>query len=115
MNLIKKWKGALRIVSLAVIGVVGLWASIAVESALGKDADSSRLVAIRDFPVLEPCSWDQPAEAYSNLRASAQPASLSTALRPASASPLMASPVQQGTEMRPSPFPRKAAAVIATP
>ncbi len=101
MRLTKKRKGALSIAPLAVVGVAGLWAWVASESAFGQATDSSRLVAVRQLPALDPCAWDPPAGAYSNLSASLQPTQQLAALRPPSASSVIASIEQRAAGMRP--------------
>ena len=96
MRLIQTKKIALAILSIAVIGIVGIWAAVASESALGPATGASRLVSIQEVPALDMCAWEEPAGAGSNLMASWQPENLLAAMQGRAASFLMASLQVQG-------------------
>ena len=98
MRRIQAKKVALVIVSISAIGIVGLWAAVAGESALGPATETSRLVSIQEFSTLDACAWDQPATSFPDLRPSLQPANLLASLAPNAALALIAS-LQRGEDM----------------
>ena len=108
MKELKRRKGALAMLSFAMIAVVGVWAAAAPRSVLepakqsvSKPApDLSRLVAIHEISDLEACAWDQPGAGHADLGPSLQPVNLLAALGPRSALPLMGSVAQTPAEMQ---------------